>query len=221
VNNIFQKLTSLGCRFAVDSSATLPDPEATIIEALDGFTDDKKIFTMMIGLLIFRLHHLINTQRLLALAADLDNNKKILLIVVCIKVARATNDQRYLLVARRLRVSKMTLSKYPTRYAEPFYLKRLGVDKDFKKFNVRLANFFEIQHEKKFKSYAEIYTENLWLKLRALIGPDFRADAIYLKASGRAKNQIEAARIIGCDKSSISRIWSSIKSIEDLAPLVS
>ena len=108
------------------------------------------------------------------------------------------------------------LSQCPSQYKDLFYIQRKGVDKDFNKLKLKLADFFDIQPEQKFETFPKIYKENLWLRLRALIGADYRADVIYLKMSGLAKNQVQAAKVIGCNKSSVNRIWNSIEDFDSL-----
>jgi len=213
-SSIIQKLASLGCFFSNDESRIEADPEQTIIDALEYFWSDKKVFTMLIGLLKFRLYHLVNTKRLGTLALNISGEKQVLLAVISSKVARHTGDIRYGQLAARLRKKKPLFKKWPKEYSDSFYLNRKGVDKDFKKFKVTVPDFFDQQSEKKFKPLKRIYSENLWLKVRAIAGPDYRADAIYLRSRGAIKTQSELAKTLGCNKSSISRFWNSIQDID-------
>ncbi|MDC0980313.1 hypothetical protein OAQ84_01115 [Bdellovibrionales bacterium] len=219
-NSIIQKLSSLGCNFALNKKNLVVDPEKTIIEALDYFWIDKKIFTMLIGLTKHRIYHIVNTKRLYSLSANLSDSKKALLGVLALKVANHSKDDRFKELSDKIKRTNVKINKCPKQYSDPFYLDRKGIDKDFKKFKLTVADFFDEQPEKKFKTLKKIYSENLWLRLRALIGPEYRADAIYLKVSGLAGNQIQATKILGCNKSSTSRIWASIRNIDDLIPFI-
>jgi hypothetical protein len=204
----------MGCNFAAGASTQTPDPEKTILEALDAFWVDKKIFTMLIGLLVHRLYALINTQRLLILSKNLPEPKLALLAILSHKVARHTGDKRFLELYKKLKHTRGKLIDCPKQYQDPFYIARKGADKDFKKMLVAVADFFEPQHEKKFKSMELILSENPWLRLRAIAGPEFRADAVYFKVIQGVDSQAEAVKLIGCNKSSVSRIWQSIDGLK-------
>lgn len=220
MDNIFIRLSSLGCNFALSNSSIEADPEKTIIEGLDYFWSDKKVFTMLLGLLRFRIFHLINTKRLYALSNNLSSDKKALLAVVAIKVYKYTADSRYRILFQKLKKDSRELKNVPLAYQDSFYIGRRGVDKEFNKLNARVANFFDDQTDKKFKTQKLIYSENLWLKLRALVGPEYRADVIYLLFRKRAASQSDAAKILGCHKSSISRIWGVLPELTALFPVI-
>mgnify|MGYP006908302292 CR=1 FL=1 len=93
-STIISDLANLGCRFAKQFPQDPVDPEITILQALNGFWEDKKIFTMLIGLLKFRLHQLINTKRLCCLAQKLSNSKRAVLYVLALKTYKHTKDER-------------------------------------------------------------------------------------------------------------------------------
>jgi len=214
-SEIILKLESLGCMFATTKPEIVADPEKTLIEALDCFWTDKKIFTMLLGLLKFRISHLINTKRLLVLASGLDLQKQLVLSVVAKKIARTTGDKRFAKLSLELKKRNARLSP-PGKYQDEFYINRKGLDKDFASVGARVANFFDEPVERKQKPLNRIFKEHPWFRLRAIAGPDYRADVIYLKLAGLSKNQIEAARFLGCHKSSISRVWASIGDIHAL-----
>ena len=220
MNDHIRNLSSLGCNFAHQELNVVADPEQTIINALDMFWFDKKVFTLLIALLKFRISHLVNVKRLYNLSRELENDKKALLRVLALKVHRYTKDQRFSDLALKLNHRKNRLVDGPKKYSDLFYIQKKGVDKDFKKVGLEVADFFEEQPEKKLKTLKLIYKENLWLRLRALSGPDYRADTLYLVKSGLATTQKEVCQQLQCNKSSVSRIWSSIKGIEDLVEFV-
>ena len=105
-------------------------------------------------------------------------------------------------------------------YGDLFYINKKGIDKDFKKVGAHVANFFEEQPEKKFKLLKRIYKENLWLRLRGISGADYRADTLFLIKAGLANSQSEVSQKLKCNKSTVSRIWTSIKGIEDLVQFI-
>lgn len=213
-------LSSLGCNFAVQEFGQVSDPELTLIQALDSFWQDKKLFSMVISLLKFRIFHLINMKRLFALSKNLDSDRKILLKVVSKKVGAFTGDVRFLELDKKIKVKKDHRLTVPKKYEDPFYIQRRGCDKDFAKVGCKIAHFFEDQPERKLKTLKRIYSENQWLRLRALVGPDYRADALFLLKANPKRTQSDLAKTLGCNKSSISRIWSSLKNVEDLVSLI-
>ncbi len=220
-STILKKLSSLGCNFVVGGSDLNSDPEQTIIDSLAYFSIDKKVFTMLIAVLKFRIHHVINIKRLHLLSKDLDEDSKALLRVVALKVARHTSESKYIELESKLSKYKLNLSKVPEKYREAFYLQRRGVDKDFKKVGVLVADFFEDQPERKLKTLRMIYSQNNWIKYRALIGADYRADVFYLMKFRNAQSQAEVSNILKCNKSSVSRIFASFGNIEDLIEVTS
>ncbi|MCB0341637.1 MAG: hypothetical protein H6626_09330 [Pseudobdellovibrionaceae bacterium] len=217
---ITRQLSSLGCNFAVQESDAVADPEKTILMAIDYFWIDKKIFTMLIAVLKYRISHLINVKRLHILSKKIDTDKKLILSVVAAKVGQQTGDIRFTELAKKLKKPGEKVTRCPAKYQDNYYLERKGVDRDFKKVGLEIADFFEEQTEKKLKTIKKIYLENDWLRLRALSGPDYRADTLYLLKAGLAKNQSEVAKWLQCNKSSVSRIWSSIKNIHELAEII-
>jgi hypothetical protein len=213
-------LSSLGCNFAIQEFGRVADPELTLIHALDFFWRDKKMFSMLIALLKYRLHHLINTKRLFVLSKNLSSDRKILLKVISKKVAAFTGDLRFLELDKKIEVGKKHRLTIQKKYQDPFYVQRRGYDKDFGKLGYNVAQFFDDQPERKLKTFKRIYSENHWLRLRALVGPDYRADALYLLKTNPTTTQSDLAKILGCNKSSISRIWSSLKNVEDLVSFI-
>ncbi|MBT4762876.1 MAG: hypothetical protein HOO06_14375 [Bdellovibrionaceae bacterium] len=220
MNQILHSLSSLGCNFILYKQGLEADPEKTIIEVLDYFWIDKKIFSMAVGLLRYRIHHLINLKRLWLLSEDLDEDHKAVLAVLTLKISKFTGDERYLHFSKKLRFKKIKINDYPKKYSDPFYIQRKGIDKDFKLLKVTVADFFSDQPERKFKTLKNIYSSNKWLRIRAIVGPEYRADTLYLTSSGKACSQADVVSILGCNKSSISRIWSSLGDMESLLEFV-
>lgn len=219
-DSLIVKLSALGCNFALQERGTIADPEKVILESLIFFWRDKKIFTMLIALLKYRIHQLINVKRLYSLSKNLDSEKKAVLRVLALKVYRHTGDVRFEELGKKLKKKNVKIKNYPKMYSDDFYKKKKGVDKDFSKVGIKVADFFEEQPEKKLKTIKRIYHENEWFRLRAISGPDYRADTLFLLKKGLAKTQSEVSGWLGCNKSSISRIWASVKNIEDLVVLI-
>ncbi len=213
-SQILKDLSSLGCNFAISEDSISADPEQTVIRTIDYFWQDKKIFTMLIGLIKFRLFHLINVQRLLILSKNLDSERKAILAVLSLKIFRHTQDERYQMMYNLFKKDNLKLTRIPQNYQDPFYISRRGTDKEFKKIKIEVADFFNDQHSKKFNTLERILAKNSWLKYRALIGPSFRADIIFLFIEKKMRSQSDICKLVGCNKSTVSRLWRSIQELQ-------
>lgn len=214
MESIYSKLEVLGCNFAVTAEVNSIDPEKTILEALDYFWEDKKVFTMLVGLMKYKIYGLINTQRLSLLSQNTSEEKKALLAVLALKVFNETKDIRYKKIFNKFKICRLNRNNIPEKYLEKYNLEKKGHDKEFKKIKIQLVNFFNDQPARKFKNIIQILKSNSWLKYRALIGPEYRADLVYLKVTGQINNQKDAVDVIGCNKSSVSRLWKTLSFID-------
>lgn len=210
----------MGCQLALGPSERTPDPEKTIIQCLEFFWLDKKFFTLLLGLVKYRLTPLVNEKRLIDLGQKLDSNRRALLFVLMHKAHAHNNNPRARRIARAIWKKGLTLSTIPENYQNDFYISRKGVDKDFLRVKAKVAGFFDDQPEKKFQTSGQLYHSNPWLRLRALIGTDHRSDVLFLKASESQLSQREIVDRLGCHKSSVSRILASIKDFGDLSHFI-
>jgi len=96
-----------------------------------------------------------------------------LLKILVRKIAIHTKNRRFLDLEKKIKFKRGHQMKMPKIYTDPHFVERKGLDKDFRKFGIKVANFFEDQPERKLKTMKRIYFENDWLKYRALIGPAF------------------------------------------------
>lgn len=214
-----QKLGSLG----VASYAGLPnlpvDPERTILELLKCYWSHNDHFFFIISLLKLRIHHLIHVERLVTLAETsiLTEDEKILLIALANKMVEI-GDLRFSLVEKKLRKKKMNLGQIPENEDSKHLIKIWGTEKTLEPFGVKVRTFYE-HDAKKFFVMKKILAHHSWLKIRALVGPNYRADIIYLKSSGHAETAYKAARICGCTDATAYRLWKSLEDFGDLKTL--
>ena len=214
-----KKLASLGCGFKVDYLDLASDPEQTIIDSLNFFWTDEKLFIMLIGVLKHRISDLIHVERLVSLAKKLSNDELIILMVIADKMVRL-GDRRFKLVEQKLKRRGMKLSKSPNKlYSGKYLLDKWGLDPSFKKYKIIVPKLFE-EAEKKFFNRKHILENNPWLRIRALVGSNYRADLIYLKSANIVDSPAKAYKIVGCERSTAYKIWDSISEVGNLEKLI-
>lgn len=212
MNSFFQQhkdqLLSLGFAFHGRIPKASADPERTIIDLLPSLFEDRKIFRMLLAWLGVA-SELIHIERLKALAGDLPNRSKLVLAVIAAKLAK--EDRRWKLLVDSLQRDLSSNPReliFPRELSDPYLLSKYGKDEEFAKFGVDIATLAP-EDEKKILSLRGILHANAWLRLRALMGANFRADIAYLflaKVNGPA----EAARLLGCSRDTAYRNWRAL-----------
>lgn len=211
-------LASIGCGFRTDLPKFPADPEQTILDSLDFFWSDEKLFVMLIGVLSHRISSLIHVERLVSLSKNLTKDQRIVLMVIADKMIKL-GDRRYKLIEQKLKRRGMKLSNFPKLYSSPFYLEKHGTDPSFKKYGSKIPNIFN-EDPKKFFTLKHIVSNHPWLKIRALVGANYRADLIYLKSAGIVESPASSYKIMGCERATAYRLWDSIALVEDLEKLI-
>ncbi|MCB0370736.1 MAG: hypothetical protein KDD45_15265 [Bdellovibrionales bacterium] len=209
-----KNLTTLGCGFYSDPPESIPDPEKVIIDSLKFFWIDQKLFSMLLSVLIYRIHSLIHVERLLTIAEGISEDEKILLMVIADKMIDL-GDRRFNLIIRKFKKKGQQISNIPEIHKQIYFVKKWGLDPNFLKFKIKVPDYFK-QPEKKFYSLKGILSNNPWLKIRAIVGANYRADLVYLKFSGRVKTPMQAIEALACSKATVYRLWESISLIEDI-----
>ena len=215
-----KKLSSLGCAFNVKPPLVSTDPESFIIESLRFYWEYNDVFFMMYSLLENRISHLIHVERLAGLAekAYIKSDEKILLMALCNKLAEK-GDHRFELISKKLHQKGLKMYNPPKNEGSSHLIKIWGCESSLLPFGVKVRSFYKV-NEKKFFNLREICKRNIWLKLRAMIGSNYRADILYLKLTGISKTAYQAAKIAGCNTSTSTRIWKSLEHIPDLKKLI-
>ena len=221
-SEMIAKMTSLGCAFNTSLLKNPVDPEKLILESLRFYWDYNDIFFMIYSLLKKRISHLIHVERLvnLAQASFMSSDEKVLLIALCDKLAE-NGDRRFKLVEKKLCKNKkeLKMNSPPKNECSSYLIKKWGKETSLLPFGVKVRSFYEIS-EKKFFSLEKICKNNAWMKLRILIGPNYRADILYFKGSGLAKTAYQAGKLAGCNISTATRIWKTLQPIPHLNKLI-
>ncbi len=201
------KLVSLGFAFYGEAGPLAADPEKTLLEILPSFFEDRKVFCMLLTWLEV-VSDLVHVERLKVLSQGLSPEHKALLAVVALKRQKA--DRRWSAIYRTVRraAGKAKLIA-PPEYAAPYLLSKYGKDVECAKLGIETASVLP-EDRKKILSLEGILQINPWLRLRAIIGPTFRADIAYLYLSKQATGPVDAARRLGCARDTAYRNWRAI-----------
>jgi hypothetical protein len=212
MSNLIEKnkmaLLSLGFAFQGKLPKQASDPEKTIIQILPAFFEDRKLFRMLLTWLDI-VSDLIHIERLIPLATNLDASSKIVLAAISLKLQK--RDRRWRIVHQKLEkeIQKDTLI-VPPEYRDQYLISKYGVDEEFRKMGVRIAKILP-EDEKKILSLQGVLKANEWLRLRALMGPNFRADIAFLFLSELVSGPAEASRYLGCARDTAYRNWRALE----------
>jgi hypothetical protein len=217
----FQKmranLISLGFLFYGELPSKVADPEATLIQMLHFFYEDRKLFRMTL-LWLTNVSQFIHVERLHKFCNDLDP-KLIPIMGALSKKMILFGDRRFRLIYEEMKKMNPTQTEVPEGYADPFLISKYGEDTELKEFGIVVAKF-EPEDSKKVLDLPNILKLNPWLKLRALIGANFRADLIWCLTQKAVQNPNQAAKALGCSRETAYRLWKEVSLFENLERLV-
>lgn len=214
-DEIIRQLVSLGCAFNVKQLEKPADPERCIINSLKFYWEYNDIFFMVYSLLKNRIAPLIHIERLvnLTMNASITSDERALLIALCNKLA-TYGDHRFTLVSKKLHSKNLKMRYPPINECSIHLIKIWGQESHLVPFGIKVRSFYEID-ERKFLTLQEICKRNVWMKLRAIVGSNYRADIIYFKSMGIAKSAYQAAKMVGCNTSTATRIWKTLEYAPD------
>ncbi len=216
----YSRLRSLGCAYYTKLPHVPVDPEVAIIEMLKDYWDFKDHFFMLYSLLKHRLHDLIHVEKLVAnaLEANLPQDQIILLIALSNKMVEL-GDRRFALVGKKFHKNGMQMQNPPNRETDSYLIKNWGIEKTLVPYGAKVRSFYE-EEPKKMYVLKRILSEHPWLRLRALIGANYRADIVYLRSNGNVETAYQAAKLTGCSIGTAYRLWTSLDDVENLKGLV-
>lgn len=201
---------SLGIAFVFNQSGTKnADPEKTLIQSLKELADDRKTLSLIQGWLR-EFGPLVHIERLKALANDLTASELAWLGGLAAHQAE-TGDARWKAIVRYIEDDKLGTPRphFPSSKLDELQIQRKGIDKHFARFGLRIP-ILEAAEAKKFKPTASAIKENIWLRMRALFGTNWRADTAVVLIQGLAKNAYQVERILGCSRETAYRNWKSL-----------
>ncbi|MCB0411456.1 MAG: hypothetical protein KDD22_02950 [Bdellovibrionales bacterium] len=196
------------------------DPEMTILRTLKHYWDYDDVVMMLFSALKIRIGKLIHVERLVKLAdTDLISTDEKCLLIAISKILSDDGDHRYKLIRKKLYKSGMKMKKVPKLLGNPNGVKIWGAEESLLEFGVKVKKFdFE---DKKLHEHKIIFERNGWLKLRALVGANYRADILFLLSCGKAETVNQAAKIAGCNSRAAYRLYEYAKVFDNLDQLLS
>ena len=93
---------------------------------------------------------------------------------------------------------------------DEFLLEKYGEDTEFLDFGIRLPKVIP-EENKKLLSQSAVLSGNPWLRLRALLGSNYRADITFARLAKLVSNAYGAMKLLKCSKETSYRIWSSLE----------
>ncbi len=222
-NTIFKNLKgdliSLGFSFYGDIPTRAADPELTLLRALPFFYQDRKIFRMLLRWCLVTAS-LLHVERLSKLSDDLELDLVPILGALSKKLV-VSGDRRFKLIYEKMRTKqnhkKITID-VPEGYADSFLISKYGQDSEFKDFNITIAKL-DPEDEKKIIPLNGIVKVHRWLKLRTLVGANFRADLVYWLTEKSVSNPNQAAKVLRCSRETAYRLWKEVSLFEDFSLL--
>ncbi len=216
-NEAFQSLKpsliSLGFSYSGEPSSQSPDPEKTLMGALKLFHDDQKLYRMLLAWME-RFGDLVHVERFAGYLKNLSPNEKLILGVTALKLVNA-GDARFRSIVEKIRKEKPKYTGALTGQ-DDYLIEKYGVDPEFNSFGVRTATVLPAD-SKKLLSRKFILQNNLWLRFRALLGTNYRADIAYVRVTRLVDTAYGAMKLLGCSKETGYRLWGSLEEarIED------
>ena len=178
---IEKMMLALGCGIRSEETLTPQDcdPEKQILRALKFYWTNSSIFFLVYSSLIKRVYPYIHVDRLVKLTQNsiISNDEKCLLVAICIKLAK--KDNRFKTAVKKLTSDGLTMQNPPSNELDKFLIKEWGEEETLTGFGVSVRSFM-IAKNGKLSPLEEVFRLNMWLKFRALFGPNTRADCAFI-----------------------------------------
>ena len=211
------ELISLGFAFYGEPSPAAADPERTILNIVRLVESERKAFLMLLAWLE-KARALVHVERLKTLSRELPPRYLPVLGALALKQVKA-GDRRFAILVS---VAQKALPQQEALTLEqvPYTISKRGLDQEFLEFGIRTA-LVAPADEKKVLTWEGILTQNAWLRMRALMGANFRADVAHVMTAKRAANPYQAAKLLGCNMETAWRLWKTLELAPDLMKLAS
>lgn len=201
---------SLGIAFALNQSEVKhADPERTLLRTVQEFKDHRKMLKLTLAWLK-EFGELLHVERLKALSEELTLVELAWLGGLSShRIADGDSRWKSLLHWIESRIGNPK-AVFPTSRLDELQTQRMGEDPHFKKFGLLIPRA-DAADSKKLRPFADAVSGNLWLRMRALFGTNWRADMATVLVLGLAQNPYRAECILGCAKETAYRNWKSLK----------
>ncbi len=195
-HDIIIKWSSLGIAFAVDAKSSIhADPEKTLISSLVTCNYDRKLLRLILTW-FQEYSDLVHVERLLALMKTLSVIELAWLGGIA-SYQEESGDIRWRAITREIKKLRNEAVHFPQSKFEKLQLKRIGTDKHFKSFKLNIPTI-KLDSKKKIKPRKYTIKNNIWLRMRALFGANWRADIAAALLLGKISNAYQAKKYFGC-----------------------
>lgn len=201
---------SLGVAFAFNTSQTRhADPERTLLASVTEFREHRKTLSLVLGWL-GEWGDLVHVERLKSLSADLSAADAAWLGGLAAHQL-AHGDLRWKAVVDSVeRRMGLPMPRFPTSRLDELQAQRKGEDPHFGRFGLRIS-IAAPADTKKLRPFSDVVRANLWLRMRALFGANWRADMATVLVLQLAENPYQAEQLLGCSRETAYRNWKSLK----------
>jgi len=224
-DRLLPDLIKLGFAFYGTATKTCPDLERTIISTLRYLETDKKVFRMLLrfGIVISRLINFERLKYLLEHEKSLTLVEKVAAFIFLSRLAESGQKKAEPILKRfekSLRNEKLEIAVKLEGISDPYLISKEGTDPALLKLGIEGYKLNPVD-EKKVLKIESIIEKNRWLKLRVLIGPNYRADVFYLKSLNHFKTRYELWRCLGSSQYTAYRIFSELELLGDVNEILS
>ncbi len=206
-DNLKSDLVSLGFSYVGEPSKIAPDTENVIIEIIKLFTEDQKLYRILLAWMD-RFGDLIHVERLASQVDLLSDYDKLILGVTALKRVNA-GDIRFKVIYEKILKQKNKIN-FNLSGQDNYLIEKHGIDLEFKAFGITTSKILPSEN-KKIMDRKWVLKINPWLRLRALLGSNFRADMTFIRLSHQAVNAYAAMKLLRCSKETSYRIWDSLE----------
>ena len=218
--DIRDSLIRLGFSFNGKLVEVHSDPEKTILSLCSLMFREPKAFKILITW-AKEVTPVLNVERLKSLYELYGESDSTLNLGLYILTSRLieSGDKRYQslnhILFKILASDIATLPKEIRRFDDDYLIESHGLDPALSRLNIR-SYYLEGADEKKSLKLKQILKLNPWLRFRAIIGSNYRADVLYLKSLGKFKTRYELWKNLGSSQETAYRICNEIDQHSEL-----
>lgn len=212
--------SKLGIAFADEPALGPVDPEMTILLSLRHAYEHRKTLRLIADWLS-EYADLVHVERLLSIVRRdrwHDHEEDLGAVRTLGGLAGRMivhGDRRWQVIVRECQARLKGAAKVrPLSEADQFLVTRDGTDPCFEKFGINMPSLERIKGEfqrspaKKLRTREHILATNPWLRLRALLGANWRADVLFVILAALAGNAHQTSQLLGCSYETAHRIWA-------------
>ncbi len=222
-DSLKSKLIRFGFAFYGEAATESPDPEKLILDVCSLFPEEIKVYKMLLTWM-GDFGHLINVERLkhlLEKGTDKNIKQQVGLLILSGRQVEGGDKRFQYILESMLNFLKLRTSEVTAllkAQSDPYLIERYSLDPILEKIEVQSYKI-ETADRKKLMAPRFVIEQNLWLKLRILIGSNYRADVAYLRSLGKYKNKYQIWKALGSSQETAYRICTELDALGDLSSI--